>query len=77
MEKPVFLIPRERPVIKDSIRQILIRNKLRANKNKFINLLKERYFHIRLEFSVWFQGEMEEYFQFPLYILWTDEASIS
>lgn len=60
-----------------TVQKILKKNNFKPFKPKFINTLMERDFIPRFEFSAWYQGEYEENSQFPLNILWTDEATFS
>lgn len=60
-----------------SVYRILKNNDFRPYKPKFISTLKERDFDPRFDFSAWFQGQIEENFNFPKHILWTDEATFT
>lgn len=60
-----------------SARRILKNNRFHPYKPRFISTLNERDFIPRFDFSVWFQGEIEENPLFPRQILWTDESTFT
>lgn len=62
---------------RESVRKILLKNKFKPYKPKLINTLQDRDFDIRLLFSFWYQGKIEEDYKFPYNILWTDEATFT
>ena len=60
-----------------SMRRVLVKNKFRAYRPKFVHVLQDRDYDARLDFCFWMEGKREEDRDFFKMILFTDEATFS
>lgn len=60
-----------------SVRRILKRNKFHPYKPKFVQVIKDRDYDARFDFCAWFQGMIEEDFNFSKNVLFSDEATFT
>ena len=80
VENPRMSLAQRQDIIgvnEHSIRRVLKSNKFKAYKPKFIHTLKERDLNVRLDYSFWFQGEVEENEYFSRNILYSDESTFT
>ena len=59
------------------MRRVLVKNKFRAYRPKFVHVLQDRDYDARLDFCFWMEGKREEDRDFFKMIIFTDEATFS